>query len=154
MTGELQARELIKQCVIGNIWTSLQCCNPDGIVAHLDEKISNSKCYVTINKLKGLKAVAIVLLTDIHTGVKVHRKSFLEFGDAHALFLSYNPNETVDTLSKHDAKAWFRYSICHPDFGLPVYVRGYDCVILRSDGADLQHFLAYSNVSLDSSLDS
>ncbi len=132
-----------------NVVGSLQNCKL-GVVEDLltskieaiDEHKCTSESVAHRNNLRGLRAVLQELLCTINLNIKRDiRQSFMPFDEAHALFLSFNPDRTAESLKDHHLKKFFREILCHPKHGLPVYVIGNQYVLLRSQDVDLEVFI-------------
>lgn len=131
-----------------NVVGSLQNCKLDAIEDLLTSKIEaidEHKCTPEIithrNNLRGLRAVLQELLCTININKRDVRHSFMPIDEALALFLSFNPDRTAESLKNHHLKKFFRELLCHPKHGLPVYVIGDQYVLLRSQDVDLEHFI-------------
>ena len=66
--------------------------------------------------------------------------SYMKYEDALALFLAYNPESTpLHTRLKTERKH-FKELLCHPKFGLCVYIVLEQFIVLKSDETDLEKF--------------
>ena len=75
-----------------------------------------------INNLKGLQAVFQILMAKIDINSKTLQYSYLEFDEAHTLFLSYHPLKTLGHVTDHHSRKVFKDLLCYPKNGLPVYI--------------------------------
>ncbi len=88
-----------------------------------------------IENLKGMQAVLQVLMANVDL-----RLSYIEFNEAFALFLSYNTTATTAMLSNRGQRKMFIDLICHPNYGIPVYVVKKQYLLLKSNDVDLDLF--------------
>jgi hypothetical protein len=133
-----------------NVVGSLQNCKLSAVedlltskIEAIDEHKCTSETVTHRNNLRGLRAVLQELLCTIYNiNIKRDiRHSFMPFDEALALFLSFNPDQTAESLKDHHLKKFFREILCHPKHGLPVYVIGDQYVLLRSQDVDLEVFI-------------
>ena len=110
-----------------NVVGSLQNCKLDAVEGLLTSKIEAIDEYQCTpesvthrNNLRGLNLRAVLqeLLCTINIDNRDLRQSFMPFGEAHALFLSFNPDRTNESLKDHHLKKLFRELLCHPENGL------------------------------------
>ena len=139
-----------------NVVGSLQNCKLDAMedlltskIEAIDEYQSTPESVTHRNNLRGLRAVLQELLCTINIDNRDLRRSFMPFGEAHALFLSFNPDGTNESLKDHHLKKSFRELLCHPENGLPVYVIANKYVLLRSQEVDLEHFIEQLLADID-----
>ena len=71
------------------------------------------------------------------------RYSYLDFDEAHTLFLSYHPLKTLRhvTADRHCKKVFEDLLLCHLKSGSPVYIVANKFVILKSRDIDLELLL-------------
>ena len=94
-----------------------------------------------INNLEELRAVFQILMANIDMNGKTLRYSYLEFDEAHTLFLSYHPPKTLGHVTDRHWRKVFKDLLCHPKNGLPVYIVANKFIILKSRETDLELFL-------------
>ena len=147
-----EIRELSKKTV--HVSKSLQTCGIKYNVKLLTEHIQKLKAPYTCDSgtpdillchLQGLRAVLYLLLAQVPTpdGREVIH-SYLKFGEAFALYLSYDKNSTSITLKSPHYRKRFRELVCHPIYGFCVYIvtchNGEEYILLKSDDVDLEYF--------------
>ena len=133
--------------IMKNVLKSCQSCSVKDNLNILDDeigKLENGSSYEYSRSchlwhLKGLKAVLKMLLVDIPNeyGSSI-RRSFIEFEEAFDLFLGYSPNQVQK--DRHMKKR-FKELVCHPKFGLSVYIVLENFIVLKSEDADLEYFI-------------
>ena len=144
-----------------NILKSLQTCylkeNMKLLESHIDRLENNTESATgngLMSQLKGLRAVLQVLLCQIPTEQgKVVRQSYITFDEAFGLCLAYSEKKTLLTLDIKHEKKRFRELICHPKYGLCVYIVIDKFILLRSDDIDLEFFMEdfYKQFTFESS---
>ena len=154
--------DIRKNCkVTENILKSLQKCylkeNMKLLESHIDGLENNTESATgngLMSHLKGLRAVLQVLLCQIPTeqGKEV-RQSYITFDEAFGLYLAYSEKKTLLTLDIKHEKKRFRELICHPKYGLFVYIVMDKFILLRSDDIDLEFFMEdfYKQFTFESS---
>ena len=94
-----------------------------------------------INHLRGLRAVLQMLLTVFPTNFgRDTQLSYMKCEDALALFLAYNPDSTPLHMRLKTERKHFKELLCHPKFGLCVYIVLEQFIVLKSDETDLEEF--------------
>ena len=91
--------------------------------------------------LKGLRAILQILLSHVELSCKTVQQSFVKFDEAFALFLSFHENSVREMLVDRQRKKNFIDLLCHPKYGLPVYIVQNQYILLRSGEVDLDLFL-------------
>ena len=61
--------------------------------------------------------------------------------DAFSLFLAYRPSSNQMSIKAKEMKDHFKYLVCHPKFGLSVYIVKEEYLLLRPKDIDLELFL-------------
>ena len=84
-------------------------------------------------------------------GKKLH-KVFWTFDDAFSLFLAFSPSKSHLALQQKYERKHFKEFICHPRYGLCVYVVGELFVVLKPDNIDIENFIEalIMQISVDS----
>ena len=79
-------------------------------------------------------------------------QSFLTFDEAFSLFLAFSPSKSHLALQQKHERKHFKEFICHPRYGLCVYVVGELFVVLKPDNIDIENFIEalIMQVSVDS----
>ena len=129
-------RQLSK--VTANVTRSCQSCDPEVNLKILNSHISQleiSKSSITeaqVNHLRGLRAVLQILLASysFEDGRDV-RLSYMKLTDAFSLFLAYQPSSNQMSIKAKERKDHFKYLVCHPKFGLSVYIVKEEYLLLR-----------------------
>ena len=135
-----------------NVLRSLQTCsireNLSVIENHIRKRQGNPEL---LDHLRGLKAVLQELLAStVEVNGTERIKSFMSFEEAFTLFLGYTKYATAMTQKSVTERKRFRELLCHPDFGLCIYLvtirdfRGVyikELIVLRPDEADFGGFL-------------
>ena len=91
--------------------------------------------------LSMIEAVFQILMANIDMNGKTLQCSYLEFDEAHTLFLSYHLLKTLGHVTDHHSRKVFKDLLCHPKNGLPVYIVANKFIILKSRETDLELFL-------------
>jgi hypothetical protein len=94
-----------------------------------------------VNNLKGLRAVFQNMMANINDDNRITRCSYMDFDQAHAMFLSFHPSKTNASLTNHEEKKIFKELLCHPNHGLAVYIVLNKFIVLKSSETDLEHFI-------------
>jgi hypothetical protein len=110
-----------------NVRKSLQACgltnNRDVLKGHIErlEKTQIIKSFVY--HLKGIYAVLELLQAHIPTasGQDIVQ-SYLSFNEAFSLYISYDLTSLPSKLKQQHVKERFRELLCHPRYGLCVYI--------------------------------
>ena len=92
------------------------------------------------NNVKGLRAVLQNLMANIDDDNKTTRSSYMDFDQAHAMFLSFHRSKTNANVKSHEEKKVFK-ELCHPNHGLAVYIVLNKFIVLKSSETDLEHFI-------------
>ena len=92
--------------------------------------------------LTGLLRVLEELLCICYLNGKQRRRSYVTEEEAFALFLSCNTRSSNHDLTRGDLRQNFRELLCHPKYGLCVYVVVGHYVVLRPDHVDLELFIS------------
>ena len=69
------------------------------------------------------------------------RLSYMKLTDAFSLFLAYQPSSNQMSIKAKERKDHFKYLVCHPKFGLSVYIVKEEYLVLRPKDIDLELFL-------------
>ena len=114
----------------------------EGHINRLESLNSSSVLTRTqINHLCGLRAVLQMLLTVFPTKFgRDTQLSYMKYEDALALFLAYNPDSTPLHMRLKTERKHFKELLCHPNFGLCVYIVLEQFIVLKSDETDLEEF--------------
>ena len=131
------------------MWKSLQNCrigeNLDVINSFIKQYTNNQTHCELLFHLQGLKAILEILLADIPHGNRTVRLSFMTFDEGFSLFASYNPKSSIMQLNSKDERKRFKELLCHPWYGLCIYITENHCnkkfIVLRPDEFDLKLFL-------------
>ena len=134
-----------------NVLSSQQKGSPSYCESYLAERIFDMEKKENISletsrhieNLKGMQAVLQVLMANVDLQGKTYktlRLSYMEFNEAFALFLSYNTTATTAMLSDRGQRKMFIDLICHPIYGIPVYVVKKQYLLLKSSDVDLDLF--------------
>lgn len=131
-----------------HIISSLQTCPLETAEELLSTKIKSfdadsesPEVLICRKNLRGLRAVLQELLCIISVNGKDLRYSYMPFQEALAMFLSFHPDKTTESLNDTDTKKTFKELLCHPKHGIPVYIVGGEYILLRSKEVDLELFL-------------
>ena len=68
------------------------------------------------------------------------KQSFMNFNEAFALSLSYSKDKSSLDLGQRHKRNRFKELLCHPKYGLCVYVVMEKFIVLRADDVDLEFF--------------
>ena len=115
---------------------------------------SKGKRSELLSHLKGLKAILQTLLADSPVTnsdgmIKIYaKKSFIKFEEAFELFSGYATEQDcyfqVKSFTMQDKRKHFRELLCHPSFGLCVYIVSHNLrsqyIVLRPDEVDFELF--------------
>eukprot|EP00794_Sanderia_malayensis_P008470 gene8470-9377_t len=111
-------------------------------ITYVEQKLSSThENQAHSQSLKGLRAILQILLANVEFSGKTLRHSFLKFDDAFALFLSFKVDAVNEMLADRHQKKMLTDHICHPKYGIPVYVVQNQYIVLRSGEVDLDLFL-------------
>lgn len=142
LRSEIRKRSRQNQYVL----KSLQPCGISQIKLVLDKAVTQceTKRPEFLAHLKGLRAVLQILLAELPARDTITvRKSYSSFEDAFELFQAYSLSTDSEEYCK-DGKKRFRELLCHPNYGLPVYIINHaikgEYILLRPDGVDLEDF--------------
>jgi hypothetical protein len=94
-----------------------------------------------VNNLKGLRAVFQNMMANINDNNRTTRYSYMNFDEAHAMFLSFHPSKTNASLKNHEEKKLFKELLCHPNHGLAIFIVLNKFIVLKSSKTDLEHFI-------------
>ena len=124
------------------ILKSLQTCYLKDNMKVLDEHIAKLNLEETLSHLRGLKAVLQMLQGQLpnEKNGKDTKQSFMDFNEAFALFLSYSKDTSSLDLGQRHKRKRFKELLCHPKYGLCVYVVMEKFIVLRADDVDLEFF--------------
>ena len=141
-TNDFRAEIRQQTKVSENILKSLQkCClkeNLNVLTKFIDKK-SNKEI---VDHLRGMRAVLQALLAQVPTpqGIEI-KQSYMSFDDAFILYLGYSTEKTSASLHLKHEKKRFKELICHPDYGLCVYIVMDSYIVLKSDDVDIEEFI-------------
>ena len=93
------------------------------------------------NNLRGLRAILQQLLCITSAGNRSVRFSYIQFDKAFALFLSFHPGLTAESLKDTNRQKVFKELLRHPKHRLSVYVISSKYILLRSSDVDLELFI-------------
>ena len=65
----------------------------------------------------------------------------MSFDDAFCLYVGYSTGKTAASLHLKHEKKRFKELICHPDYGLCVYIVMDSYIVLKADNVDIEEFL-------------
>ena len=133
-----------------HVVVSLQTCGFEENKQILEENIQKaqlSRNLSHLRNLRGLHAILLHLMTNTCNNMKVSRLSYMALNEAFTLFLSFNENATKNFIKDLNRKKQFKDLLCHPVFGLSVYIIYGEFVLLKSPDTDLQSF--FSEVLID-----
>ena len=116
------------------ILKSLQTCYLKDNMKVLDEHIAKLNLEETLSHLRGLKAVLQMLQGQLPN------ENFMDFNEAFALFLSYSKDTSSLDLGERHKRKRFKELLCHPKYGLCIYVVMEKFIVLRADDVDLEFF--------------
>ena len=88
-----------------------------------------------------MRAIYQILIANIDMNGKSLRYSYLDFDEAHTLFLSYHSLKTLGHATDRHCKKVFKDLLCHPKSGLPVYSIANKFGVLKSRDIDPELFL-------------
>lgn len=111
----------------------------EGHVNKIAEKFSPTE--TNVNNLKGLRAIFQILMANIDCNDRTTRCSYMDFEEAFAMFLSFHPSKTTGSLKNHEEKKAFKELLCHPNYGLAVYIILNKFIVLKSSETDLEYFM-------------
>ena len=144
-------RSKIRECssVSEHVRVSLQTCHILKYEDILTERISYVEQKLSLThenqahsqSLRGLRAILQILLANVEIPGKTVQHSFLNFEDAFALFLSFKVDALNEMLADRHQKKMFTDHICHPKYGIPVYIVKNQYIVLRLGEVDLDLFL-------------
>ena len=128
--------------ISSNVLVSLQRCALKDNNSCLEKAIERTKNELQIQRIKGLKAILDVLLTNVESSCL---QSFMQFHEVYELFLGFQLGTCVEKSTTSDRKR-FKELLCHPEHGLCVYIvefpeQGKIFLVLRPDDVDLEQFL-------------
>ena len=142
-TLRTEIREQSMGTADGNIriLKSLQTCYLKDNMKVLDEHIAKLNLEETLSHLRGLKAVLQILQGQLpNENGKDTKQSFMDFNEAFALFLSCSKDTSSLDLGQRHKRKRFKELLCHPKYGLCVYVVMEKFIVLRADDVDLEIF--------------
>ena len=130
-----------------NVVGSLQTCKLDENehlltknINAIDEHAESPEVMAHRYNLRGLCALLQQLLCITSTGNRSVRFSYIQFYEAFAVFLSFHPGLTAESLKDTNRQEVFKELLCHPKHGLSVYVSS-KYILLRSSDVDLELFI-------------
>ena len=134
-----------------DVLTSCQSCFMKDNMCVLEHHISrlnhpnvSDDNRTLVNHLKGLRAVLQMLLSTIPTkNNKIQRDiqlSYMEFENALGLYLAYNSDTTPFHIRLKTERKRFKEMLCHPKYGLCVYILMDKYVVLKADDTDMELF--------------
>ena len=141
-----------KSRVTENVLRSMQTCSIKDNLEILNDQISKlCKDEVKrninlslINHLKGLRAILQMLIVQIPSQQqhgKEIRNTNMDFTEAFELYTAYSDTKSTLALEMKHEKKRLKELICHPQYGLCVYVIMDKFVVLRSDDIDMEEFV-------------
>ena len=130
-----------------NVVGSLQTCKLDENehlltknINAIDEHAESPEVMAHRYNLRGLCAMLQQLLCITSAGNRSVRFSYIQFYEAFAVFLSFHPGLTAESLKDTNRQKVFKELLCHPKHGLSVYVSS-KYILLRSSDVDLELFI-------------
>ena len=134
-----------------DVLTSCQSCFMKDNMCVLEHHISrlnhpniSDDSRTLVNHLKGLRAVLQMLLSTIPTKTNKTQRdiqlSYMEFEDALGLYLAYNSDTTPFHIKLKTERKRFKEMLCHPKYGLCVYILMDKYVVLKADDTDMELF--------------
>ena len=118
---------------------SLQTCYLQDNMKVLDEHKAKLNLEETLSHLRGLKAVLQMLQGQLpNENGKDTKQSSMDFNETFALFLSYSKDTSSLDLGQRHKRKRFKELLCHPKYGLCVYVVMKKFIVLRADDVDLE----------------
>ena len=94
-----------------------------------------------VSNPKRLRALLQNMMANIDDDNKTTRYLYMDFDQAHAMFLSFHTSKTNASLKNQEEKKVFKELLCHPNHGLAVYIVLNKFIVLKSSETDLEHFL-------------
>ncbi len=129
-----------------NVVGSLQTCKLDENEDLLTKKINAIDGHAESPQMR---AILQQLLCITSTGNRSVRFSYIKFDEAFALFLSFHPDLTAESLKDKNRQKVFKELLCHPIHGLPVYVISSKYILQRSSDVDLELFIEDNNSEVE-----
>ena len=101
----------------------MQPCQLKDNIDVLNNHIENIKNVQLLCHLKGLTSVLMMLMAQVpvEKGKEI-AQSFLTFDEAFSLFLAFSPSKSHLALQQKHERKHSKEFICHPRYGLCVYV--------------------------------
>ena len=86
----------------------------------IDEHAESPESLMHKNNLRGLRAILqqLLCITITSAGNRSSRLSYIQFEEAFALFLSFHPCCTAESLHDTHLRKVFKDLLCHPTHGL------------------------------------
>ena len=110
----------------------------DDQIFHAEKFKQSPENKAHLQNLKGARAIIWTLLANIEQNNRSIRQTYMPFIDAFTLFLSHHEHESHESIKNHWRRKEFKEFICHPTYGIPVYILGNKFVVLRSYDADYE----------------
>ena len=131
--------------VVGSLQTCIKLDENEDLLTKkinaIEEHAESPQIMAHRNNLRGLRAILQQLLCITSAGNRSVRFSYIKFDEAFALFLSFHPDLTAESLKDKNRQKVFKELLCHPIHGLPVYVISSKYILLRSSDVDLELFI-------------
>ena len=107
---------------------------------HIDKCRKNSDSVDNmshLNNLQGLLAILQCLMANVSERDQVLRLSYMDFDEAYTLFLSYHKKSSKYSIKDYHLRKHFKEILCHPSYGLTVYIVAGQYILLKSRDVDL-----------------